>query len=100
MYDYVLLNLLRKNVSKPYVYFCPQCGFKTFQFKKNAYVCAYYYCGLELGFTGKTHELRAWKRKMVELIKEGKLIVPQGCDDDDCRTCRTENTPKLSEYQS
>lgn len=99
MYETILLKQIRENVSKPYVYFCPQCGYKTFRFKRDAYVCSNLYCELEMGFTGHAHELKAWKRKMVELIKEGRLIVPQGCDDDDCAACRAKDNTELSQYQ-
>lgn len=99
MYEMILLNKVRKNVAKPYVFFCPQCGFKTFQYKNFAYVCGNAYCELEMGFTGEPHEIRAWKRKMVELIQQGKLVLPQGCDDDDCTACRAKDKANVSEYQ-
>ncbi len=97
-YDLKLLNRIRKNVNNPNIFYCPQCGYKTFSFKRDCFACINRYCQLEIGYTGSEECIKDWKQDMIDLIKAGGMLGEQGCDDETCEVCKIKDSHDLKRY--
>jgi len=85
MIRHTFLELLRYYADKPYVYFCPKCGYKCFKSFGDLYACSY--CDLEYGYTGKAENYGKWKKQSIETLRKGKLRMADVCEDKRCKTC-------------
>ncbi len=85
MITYKMIKLLRYNADKPYVYFCPRCGYKSLKSYGDVYACDI--CDLEFGFNGDAKDYSSWKKRSIDTLRRGKLVMSDLCDDVNCKTC-------------